>query len=307
MEYKIPLRNKNKEIVDYCLVSPEDFDILNKYKWYIGEGYVMGTINRNSWRIHRYIMIKILKHNQDNIKIDHINSNKLDNRRKNLRIVTHSENVRNSTKRKNTSSKYIGVSKNVIIEENTLYASYDIEEHAAYQYNLWIDKYEIIHAKKNDIEQPEDFVEHIKSEKNGGYDIPKGINLTKNGKFCVDIRKKYHGEFNTLEEAIKKMESIRKEFQDKKLESINNTPIKRNEKNECIIELFNNKKEKIGETIVDEYNYYNLKQYSWFKSHNYVCGRVNNKIVNLHRYIMNYTGKDFIDHINNNPLDKKVI
>lgn len=60
MEYKIPLRNKNKEVVDYCLVSPEDFDILNIYKWCIGEGYVMGTINKQMWRIHRYIMIEIL-------------------------------------------------------------------------------------------------------------------------------------------------------------------------------------------------------------------------------------------------------
>jgi hypothetical protein len=31
MECKIPLRNKFKEIVDYCIVSSEDFDILNKY------------------------------------------------------------------------------------------------------------------------------------------------------------------------------------------------------------------------------------------------------------------------------------
>ena len=38
MEYKIPLRNKSKEIIDYCLVSKEDYHILNRYKWSIGEG-----------------------------------------------------------------------------------------------------------------------------------------------------------------------------------------------------------------------------------------------------------------------------
>ena len=79
MNYKIPLRNKNKKIVDYSIVSPEDFDILNKYKWCIGEGYVMGTINNKSWRIHRYIILEILNNKEDNIKIDHVNSNKLNN------------------------------------------------------------------------------------------------------------------------------------------------------------------------------------------------------------------------------------
>lgn len=32
-EYKIPLRNKKKEIIDYALVSEEDFDHLNQFKW----------------------------------------------------------------------------------------------------------------------------------------------------------------------------------------------------------------------------------------------------------------------------------
>lgn len=41
--------------------------------------------------------------------IDHINSNKLDNRKCNLRIVTPQQNNMNKKKTKNTSSKYIGV------------------------------------------------------------------------------------------------------------------------------------------------------------------------------------------------------
>lgn len=43
MEYKIPLRNKTKEIVDYCLVSQEDFEHLNQFKLYKRyDDYVMG-------------------------------------------------------------------------------------------------------------------------------------------------------------------------------------------------------------------------------------------------------------------------
>jgi hypothetical protein len=308
MECKIPLRNKFKEIVDYCIVSSEDFDILNKYKWCIGEGYVMGSIDKKMWRIHRYIMIEILNNKEDKIKIDHINSNKLDNRRENLRIVTHSENVRNSSKRKNASSKYFGVSKNnkwsstIIIADNKLYASYDIEEHAAYQYNLWIDKYKIIHAKKNNIEKPLDFIEYIKPDKIDK--LPIGVTKCYN-KYRVMFKHKDIGRYNTMEEASNKYQELLKEFNENRLKEILNSPILRNENNECIIELFNKKKEKVGETIVDEEDYYNLKQYSWYKSHNYVCGTVNKKIVNLHRFIMNYTGENIVDHINNNPLDNR--
>jgi len=80
MEYKIPLRNKNKEIIDYTYVSKEDYDELNKYKWCKSGKYAQGTINNKLWRIHRYIIIKILNNNiNSKIFIDHINNNPLNN------------------------------------------------------------------------------------------------------------------------------------------------------------------------------------------------------------------------------------
>ena len=310
MNYKIPLRNKNKKIVDYSIVSPEDFDILNKYKWCIGEGYVMGTINNKSWRIHRYIILEILNNKEDNIKIDHVNSNKLDNRRENLRIVTHSDNVRNSNKSKNKKSKYIGVSKNgkkwgtylTINQNNKLYASYDIEEHAAYQYNLWIDRYKIIHAKKNNIDKPNDFIEYVKTEKSEN--LPIGVTKSWN-KYRVMFKHKDIARFDTIEEASNKYQQLVKEFNENRLKELLNIPILKNKKDECIIELFNQKKKKIGETIVDEDIYYKLKEYKWFKSKNYVCALIDNKIINLNRYVMDYTGQNIVDHINNNPLDNR--
>jgi hypothetical protein len=68
--------------------------------------YVKSKIDGVYISLHKFIL-----GSKENMIIDHINSDGLDNRQENLRFVTFSENNQNRIKKENSSSKYIGVSK----------------------------------------------------------------------------------------------------------------------------------------------------------------------------------------------------
>ena len=312
MEFKLPLRNKNKDIIDYCLVSKEDFNHLNQFKWSLDGKYVSRKFNGKKWRIHRYIKIEILKYNLSSKNIiDHIDNNPLNNKRDNLRVVNPSQNNRNKQKQINTTSQYMGVSyhkasKNWLVEikfnKKRYKGFYDNEHHAGYQYNLWCKELNLHTANINNIneENIKDFILYEKIEKKEN--LPKNISIRSYGTYQVIINKKSKT-FKTLLEAIIYRNYKLRQIQNEKQEKILNIPIKKNEYNQVIIELFNNKKEKVGETIVDEILYYDLIKCSWcLKNDGYVF---NSKLGLLHRYIMNYTGDNYIDHINGNKLDNR--
>lgn len=324
---------KSKQIIlggkngGFCLVSNDNFDILNEIKWNANRRYVCGHIpeTKKSELIHRYIFRYILNIDITDKIIDHINGNPLDNRLENLRIITHSGNVRNrSNKNENSTSKYYGVSKaigkttgkttgkiwraRVKINGNVLIAHFEKEIHAVCQYNHWCDEYKIEGARVNEIEIPDDFIPHQKKIKI----LPKHITI-KGKKYKVALTHNkifyYLGSYENLEEAVKirdqKIDEL-KQNDVNDFEKENPNSIKRNKDGYCIIEHFNIKKEKIGESIVDEDDYFDLIKYKW-SLHNkkYAKSLMNGKIVLLSRYIMKYSGKNFVDHINHNPLDNR--
>jgi len=100
----------------FTIVDPEDYEHLSKFNWHVVEGkgtYYAVRVGRKSEKrkgkniwMHRVIL------NPDEDQIcDHINHNGLDNRKANLRPVTHSQNMQNRPKRKTKChSKYKGVS-----------------------------------------------------------------------------------------------------------------------------------------------------------------------------------------------------
>lgn len=101
------------------IVDDELFEYLNQFKWYSScRGYAYRyskEINgkQKKPRIHREIMKDEINNSVNKgLVVDHINKNKLDNRRINLRLVTQSINCLNRRKSKNNTSGYIGVSIN---------------------------------------------------------------------------------------------------------------------------------------------------------------------------------------------------
>jgi len=91
-----------------ALVDDADFEWLNAFKWYYDKGYAVRNIGtwprRKKERMHRVIL-----GTPGGMETDHINGDKLDNRRGNLRVCSHAENLCNVGRYINNSSGFKGV------------------------------------------------------------------------------------------------------------------------------------------------------------------------------------------------------
>ncbi len=88
-----------------AIIDKDDYHKVKGYKWYFNSnGYARATRNYKRFYLHR-----IITGANKNEQVDHINRNKLDNRRKNLRICTQSENMHNARLQSNNTSGYKGI------------------------------------------------------------------------------------------------------------------------------------------------------------------------------------------------------
>ena len=76
----------------FALVDDQDFESLNQFKWHQDKGYAYGYVEGKHIYMHSLIL-----NTPKGLFSDHINRNRLDNRRENLRIVSHAENNQNRT------------------------------------------------------------------------------------------------------------------------------------------------------------------------------------------------------------------
>jgi len=98
----------------FTILDPHDYYCVKNFKWwahsngsniYAARTAITPDLQSRIIYLHRQIM-----NPPENLVVDHRFGHTLDNRRQNLRNVTHAENMRNRRKQKNTSSKYIGAS-----------------------------------------------------------------------------------------------------------------------------------------------------------------------------------------------------
>ncbi|MEN6424184.1 MAG: AP2 domain-containing protein [Phycisphaerales bacterium] len=89
----------------YVYVDAADFEWLSRWKWHMRNGYAARNERGEMILMHRQMMQP-----PAGMIVDHVNRNKLDNSRINLRICTRGENTRNRAKPIGCSSRFKGVS-----------------------------------------------------------------------------------------------------------------------------------------------------------------------------------------------------
>lgn len=90
------------------IIDEEDVALVTKYSWYVEtNGYARSHIEGSKISMHRFILG--LKKGQK-IDVDHINGNRADNRKKNLRLCTRAQNLSNQFLKPSNTSGFKGVS-----------------------------------------------------------------------------------------------------------------------------------------------------------------------------------------------------
>lgn len=96
----VPVANSAKS----ALVDDEDAEPVRALTWWLHES----CYARGAGGVYMHRLIMGLKRG-DGLQVDHINGDGLDNRRVNLRVVTHAQNQQNQTPQVGCSSRYRGV------------------------------------------------------------------------------------------------------------------------------------------------------------------------------------------------------
>jgi len=139
------------ELCGYLVqVDPEDKEMIQAFAWHStdqGNGliYFVHTVQdgNKSWNIylHRFI---VGVRREEKYVVDHISGDHLDNRKANLRICTHAENMRNQRLRKSSRTGFKGVCYNtghkkyraqIVVNQKYIHLGYfdfPAEAHKAY-------------------------------------------------------------------------------------------------------------------------------------------------------------------------------
>lgn len=105
---RIVLRNRAGAIRAYALVDAADAEFVGQWSWYLGNrGYAVRAEGTRLVLLHRQLLGLTPG---DGYEGDHINRDRLDDRRSNLRVLDHQTNPQNQSRKHGSSSRFRGVS-----------------------------------------------------------------------------------------------------------------------------------------------------------------------------------------------------
>lgn len=320
-KFLIPIRSKTKPTI-YALVDEEDFDNVNQYKWRNEHGYVVTLMNGKRVSMHSYLKGPP----PEGQVINHLNCNRLDNRKDNLKFASLAQNAQNKLKKDGTTSVYYGVSKyfkkwraGICFQgKDRNLGHFEDEIEAAKKYDTAAYLIHGEYARTNNLVKYEDVkdidIETLfNKQTKKDIDLPKGITLTK-GTYKVHLKYKgndYVERAKTLELALsilKKFEDEIEGIKEKELIEHHNLPITYNDQGNAIISV-KTKTGEISNVMVDEDKWHDLTLYFWWKDD---YGYYNNrKLGKMHRYLYfkshpEISNKEKIDHKNNNKNDNRL-
>jgi hypothetical protein len=314
----------------FALVDADKYDELVKYKWHhTTTGYAKGYVNKKTISMHTFLMKppKLMV-------VDHINREKLDNTKKNLRIITRNENAKNRSKNDKSLNEY----------KNVFYDKSNKKFRACITYNdehIYIGNFEtaitaaiavdmhIVHnnMKFSSLNFPDDREKYLNTEyipyqkkrfKNKYIGVNKYGNKlfkvrvgTSNGRIQICIS---NSELEGAKEYDKYVvnNNIPNKILNFPLEHPNYNPISviktlcEKYDDGTVKLLIKNTKENIkrkNEILIDEKDYELIKYYTChIGSGGYIYVNTTSKTT-LHTFLMNPGPELVVDHINNNRCD----
>jgi hypothetical protein len=173
----------------WTMLDEADYYRFAAFKWYLegrnGKIYAVRGAKISPGEIKLVRLHREIMEAPEGLLVDHRNGDSLDNRRENLRMATHSQNAANRQKRKNTSSRFNGVSfakrkskwqGKICYQGKQIHLGYfDSEVEAARAYDRAAIKYHGEFARLNF--PREDYADEI-NELKKNTDLPKTANET---------------------------------------------------------------------------------------------------------------------------------
>jgi len=94
-----------------AIVDDADYECVSRRKWHAhSRGYACSSVSNTDGTHGTILLHRFVLGLSGRTEIDHVNRNKLDCRRSNLRICSRSQNLHNTKRRSDSSNAYRGVS-----------------------------------------------------------------------------------------------------------------------------------------------------------------------------------------------------